>query len=44
VRDFVVDVRGQTLQPQEIHAVMKGVERQHCPQSHSTFNYLGKLL
>ena len=44
VRDFVVDVRGQTLQPQEIHAVMKRVERQHCPQSHSTFNYLGKLL
>ena len=44
VRDFVVDVRGQPLQPQEIHTVMKGVERQHCPQPHSTFNYLGKLV
>jgi putative protease len=44
VKHFVVDVRGQPLQHQEIHTIMKGVERQHCPQPHSTFNYLGKLV
>ena len=44
VKNFVVDVRGQPLKPQDIHTIMKGVERQNCPQPHSTFNYLGKLV
>jgi putative protease len=44
VKNFVVDVRGQPLQRQEIHTIMMRVERQHCPQPHSTFNYLGKLV
>jgi putative protease len=44
VRDFVVDLRGQKLQSHELNNVMKGLERQECPQLHSTFNYLGKLI
>ena len=44
VRDFVVDLRGQKFQSHDLHKIMKGVERQKCPQPHSTFNYLGQLL
>lgn len=44
VKGFVVDLRGQKLRPNELHAIMKGVQRQSCPQPHSTFNYLGKLV
>jgi len=44
VKGFVVDLRGQRLRPNDLHTMMKGVQRQHCPRSHSTFNYLGKLV
>ena len=44
VRDFVVDLRGQKLRRQEFYNLLKGLERQQCPQPHSTFNYLGKLM
>ncbi|MGD8774708.1 MAG: peptidase U32 family protein [Syntrophobacterales bacterium] len=44
VKGFVVDLRGQKLRPNELHAIMKTVQRQSCPQPHSTFNYLGKLV
>ena len=44
VRDFVVDLRGQKLQSHGLNNIMKGVDRQKCPQPHSTFNYLGKLI
>ena len=44
VRDFVVDLRGQKFQSHELNKIMKGLERQKCPQPHSTFNYLGKLM
>jgi putative protease len=43
VRDFVVDLRGQKFRSHEFNNIMKGLERQRCPQPHSTFNYLGKL-
>jgi putative protease len=43
VRDFVLDLRGQKLQTHELNNIMKGMERQRCPQPHSTFNYLRKL-
>jgi putative protease len=44
VRDFVLDLRGQKLQIHELNKIMNGVERQMCPQPHSTFNYLRKLM
>jgi len=44
VMDFVVDLRGQKFQGHELNNIMKGLERQRCPQPHSTFNYLGKLI
>jgi putative protease len=44
VRSFVVDLRGQRLRPNDLHTIMKDVQRQYCPRSHSTFNYLGKLV
>ena len=44
VMDFVVDLRGQKIQRHELHNIMKGLERQRCPQPYSTFNYLGKLM
>ena len=44
VWDFVVDLRGQKFRSHELNNIMKGLERQRCPQPHSTFNYLGKLL
>jgi len=44
VRDFVVDLRGQKLRSHEFNNIMKGLERQRCPQPYSTFNYLGKLM
>ncbi len=44
VKDFVVDLRGQRLQPKKLHSLMVEVRRQRCPQPHSTFNYLGKLV
>lgn len=43
VKDFVMDLRGQRLRPEEIHTLTAGMRRQRCPQPHSTFNYLGKL-
>jgi len=44
VMDFVVDLRGQKFQGHELNNIMKGLGRQRCPQTHSTFNYLGKLM
>ena len=44
VRDFVLDLRGQTLRHSDLPAIMKAVERQRCPQPHSTFNYLRRLV
>jgi putative protease len=44
VMDFVVDLRGQRFQGHELNNIMKGLDRQRCPQTHSTFNYLGKLM
>ncbi len=44
VNDFVVDLRGQRLRPNDLHPIMKAVQRQDCPQPHTTFNYLGKLM
>ncbi len=44
VVDFVVDLRGQKFQNRDFHGLMRGLERQRCPQPHSTFNYLGKLM
>jgi putative protease len=44
VHGFVVDLRGQRLRPNDLHAIMKSVQRQVCPRPHSTFNYLGKLV
>ena len=44
VRDFVVDLRGQRFQSHAINDIMKGLDRQRCPQPHSTFNYMGKLM
>jgi putative protease len=43
VKGFVVDLRGQRLRPNDLGAIMKRVHQQHCPQPHSTFNYLGRL-
>jgi putative protease len=44
VLGFVVDLRGRSLRPQELRPIMQGVERQRCPQPHSVFNYLAKLV
>ena len=44
VMDFVVDLRGQKFQGHELNNIMKGLDRQRCPQTHTTFNYLGKLM
>jgi putative protease len=44
VVDFVVDLRGRKLRRQEFYNLLKALERRQCPQMHSTFNYLGKLM
>ncbi|UCG13800.1 MAG: U32 family peptidase [Deltaproteobacteria bacterium] len=41
---FVVDLRGQNLQPEGLHAIMKNLRRRRCPQAHTSFNYLGQLV
>ena len=44
VVDFVVDLRGQKLQSRQFYDLLRGLEEKRCPQAHSTFNYLGKLM
>jgi putative protease len=44
VVDFVLDLRGQKFQSRDFYGLMRGLDRQRCPQPHSTFNYLGKLI
>jgi putative protease len=44
LKGFVVDLRGQRLRTNDLHAVMKSVQRQICPRPHTTFNYRGKLV
>ncbi len=43
VEGLVVDLRGQRLRLNDLHTIMKTVQRQSCPRHYSTFNYLGKL-
>ncbi|MCG6918526.1 MAG: U32 family peptidase [Deltaproteobacteria bacterium] len=44
VVDFVVDLRGQKFHSREFYGFLRRLEEQRCPQGHSTFNYLGKLM
>jgi putative protease len=44
LKGFVIDLRGQKLRANDLHAVMKSAQRQVCPRPYTTFNYLGKLV
>jgi hypothetical protein len=43
VTGFLLDLRGERLQPQRLQSLAKRLLRLRCPKSYSTFNYLGKL-
>jgi putative protease len=44
MRGFVIDLRGMRLRPERVRSLVEACRRERCPDSHTTFNYLRRLV